>query len=419
MRHVLVPLALVLTLAAPARGDEWVTPQAVTVTAPAGRWQATVTPARDGKSGATVTVGARGGREERFTLRSPWMPVDVVLLDDGTLVTFDQWHTLGHGQVAIAYTPQGKVRWSRTLEELVGKARVTTFVRSVSSIWWRPTPLEVTREPGALLVRLRDEHRLRVRLADGHATVVEVARLPDDPVRLANRAEALRNAGQGAEAVALLQRAVALKPDDVPLQIRLVEALQALGRHEQAVAAGTAAARRIKGRHPDMTNVANLHVAIARSQVELKRFPEAEQRLRAAAAAAPAYDYPSLQLAELLWARGRPADVDPVFRELVKWGAGPGMANADYVLLAVGDFYQRHGQLAKARASYAKAHRPDRVTNIFLYRALAETDEKLGDVRAALGVWRQLVARFTALGAPFKADLERAQANVARLERRR
>jgi tetratricopeptide (TPR) repeat protein len=345
------------------------------------------------------------------------LPVDVVLLDDGTLVSFDQWHTLGYGQVAISYTAGGKVRWSRTLEELVGKERVATFSHSVSSIWWRATPLVSTLERGALLVRMRDEHQLRIRLADGQATIVEVAQLPDDPARLGNRAAGLVNAGKVAEAVVLLQRAVALKPDDLPLQLRLVEALQRLGQHEQAVAAGGAAAKRLGAAPGDRTNLANLLVLLARSQQELKRPADAERSLRAAVAAAPVYDYPALQLAELLRSRGRHAEVDAVFRDLVARATGPGATNADYLLLAVGDFYKRHGQPAKARAYYLKAVRPDRVTNQFLYQALAEVNEALGDARAALDVYRRLVAHFTAMGPAFRRDLERAQANVARLER--
>ena len=420
MRSVCASLVLMglIFAASPARGDEWVTPQAVTVKSPGGRWEATVTPAKDGKSGATATVRPVRGRPASFTLRSPWMPVDVVLLDDGTVVTFDQWHNLGYGQVAISYTARGKVRWSRTLEELVGKERMATFTHSVSSIWWRPMPLVFTPERGALLVRMRDEHQLRIRLADGHATIVEVAQLPDDPARLGNRAQALVTAGRVAEAVALLERAVALKPDDLLLQIKLVEALQLLGRHEQAVGAGLLAVRRLAGRPVEGTNLANLHVAVARSQQELKRFAEAERSLRAAVAVAPAYDYPSLQLAEFLRARARLPEVDAVFNELVARAGGPHATNIDYLLLAVGDFYKRYGQPAKARAYFQKAYRPDRVTNQFLYQALAEVDEALGDAPTALRIYRQLVAHFTALGPAFTADLERARVNVARLEKK-
>jgi tetratricopeptide (TPR) repeat protein len=418
MRCASVVLLVALGLAAaPARGDQWVSPLEAKVKSPHGRWEATVTPAKDGKSGATATVRPARGRPVTFTLRSPWMPVDVVLLDDGTLVTFDQWHNLGLGQVVACYTSRGKVRWSRTLEELVGKERMGNFTRSVSSLWWRPTPLAVTHERGALLVRMRDEHQLRIRLADGHGTVVDVAQLPDDPGRLGNRAETLRNAGRNAEAVALLERAVALKPADPMLQLRLVETLQSLGRHEQAVGAGLAAVRHLAGRPAEGTNLANVHVAVARSQQELKRFGEAERSFRAAVAAAPTYDYPCLQLAEFLRARGRLADVDPVLRDLVARASGPDATNVDYLLLAVGDFYKRYGQPAKARAYYLKAYRPDRVTNQFLYVTLAEVHEKLGDAPAALRVYRQLVAHFAAMGPAFANDLERARANVARLEK--
>ncbi|MBI5478212.1 MAG: tetratricopeptide repeat protein [Deltaproteobacteria bacterium] len=416
---VLLLMAAILIAAQPARGDQWVTPQPVTVKSPSGRWQATVVPAKDGKSGATATVRPPRGQPTSFTLRSPWMPVDVVLLDDGLLVAFDQWHSLGHGQVAIAYAPQGKVRWTRTLEELVGKGRVVTFTHSVSSIWWRPTPLvwSLERGCGALLVRLRDEHQVRIRLADGKATIIAVDKLPDDPARLGNRAGALANAGRLAEAVALLERAVALKPDDLPLQLRLVEALQRLERHDQAVAAGQAVVKRLGGRAADGTNLANLHVLVAASHQASKRPAEAERSLRAAVAAAPGYDHPSLRLADFLRARGRLGEVDAIFHELVARAGGPSATNIDYLLLNVGDFYRRAGQPAKARTNYLKAFRPDRVTNQFLYQALAEVHETLGDPRAALDVYRQLVAHFTALGPAFKHDLERARQNVARLER--
>jgi tetratricopeptide (TPR) repeat protein len=416
-RVALLLAAAILVAAPPAHGDQWVTPQAKTVKSPGGRWQATVEPAKDGKSGATATVRPPLGKPTTFALRSPWMPVDVVLLDDGTLVAFDQWHTLGYGQVAISYTARGQVRWSRTLGELIGKERIATFVHSVSSIWWRAQPLDWSLERGALLVRMRDEHQLKIRLADGHATIVEVTKLPDDPVRLSNRALALTNAGKLAEALVLLERAVALKPDDLHIQLKLVEGLQRLDRHEPAVAAGQAAVQRLAGLGVDGTNLANLHVLVARSQQELKRPADAERSLRAAVATAPVYDYPAQQLAELLRSRGRHAEVDAVFRDLVARATGAGAANPDYLLLAVGDFYKRHGQPAKARAYYLKAVRPDRVTNQFLFQALAEVHEALGDPRAALDIYRRLVAHFTALGPAFKGDLERTQQNVARLQR--
>jgi tetratricopeptide (TPR) repeat protein len=417
---VVLLTAVIAMTPPPARGDQWVTPQPVTVKSPDGRWHAAVEPAKDGKSGARATVRPPRGPAASFTLRSPWMPVDVVLLDDGTLVTFDQWHSLGHGQVAISYTARGQVRWSRTLAELVGTERVATFTHSVSSIWWRGQPLAWSLDRGALLVTMRDENQVRIRLADGQATIVAVAQLPDDPRRLANRAEALANADRHAEAVPLLERAVALAPADLALQLRLVEALQRLGRHDQAIAAGLAALRRVGSRHPQGTNLVNLHVAVARSQQELKRFEEAERRLRAATAAAPpGYEYPALQLAELLRARGRLAEVDRVFDYLVAQAGGPSAPNADYLLLAVGDFYKRCGQAAKARAYYLKAFRTDRVTNQFLYQALAEVHESLGDVRAALDVHRRLVAHFTAMGPAFARDLARAREHVARLEKKR
>jgi hypothetical protein len=129
-----------------AWGDQWFSPSEVTIKSPSGLWEATVTPAvvKIGSineyqnlvgrlphistdelpdpamaSWAKATIRLEDGERYSFSLRSPWTPVDAVILDNGTLITFDQWHHAGFGEVCIAYSPVGNVLWSHTLEDLV------------------------------------------------------------------------------------------------------------------------------------------------------------------------------------------------------------------------------------------------------------------------------------------------------------
>jgi tetratricopeptide (TPR) repeat protein len=427
-----------------AWADSWWDPTTINVKSPSGSWEATVTPAKDFKSKpfselvisdslaaqkmstkdmaswATAMVHSEKGKPYTFALRSPWMPVVVLLLDDGTLVTFDQWHSVGYGEVCIAYSPSGEMRWSRTLEDLVGKD-IGDFPHTFSSINWRSSPFVWSLEPGgaALLIRLYNENQVRIRLTDGEATTIQVSDIPDDPRRLYNRAAALTRLithgkmvaplgtkpilvepnSKQKEAIELLQRAVQLNPEDPELDYsihdRLIQIFQSLEKHEQAIEVGKSALKRLIGRNLRGAFLANLYMHIADIQKEMGLMEEAEQNLKSAVYAAPGdYAPPNMEFARLLHKLGRPNEADAVFRKLISNGP-----DSNYNLLqSVGDFYIEVKQPATALDYYLMGYHPGSVTDPYLYLTIARTYENLREPSKALVVYQQLVEYYKTSG---------------------
>lgn len=406
-------------LAASARADQWVTPTARTVVSPNQRLKAVITPAADGKSGATATIGAQDQSGTTFTLSARWMPVDVVLFDDGSLLALDHWHQLGYGKVATLYERDGKIRWSKTLVELVGQAVVDHAQHSVSSIWWRKTPVEwsLAKDGKSGLITLFDENQLQLVLRDGSAKLVAVTALPDDPARLLNRARALAEGpGQEAAATAVLDRALAKDPDLLEAVSLYVQILQRTNDHARAVALLDRLSPRWKTQ--DGYNVANVYVAWAASLTALSRKAEAERVLRLAVTAAPGYTNPAVALAALLLDQGRRKDADKVLDDFV--GRLLKASSLDsYSLAAVADFYKQRGDHAKALAHYRKGYKKDQVTNQFLYGSLAELHEAMGDDREAIRIHEQLLAYFVKMGPAFDTYARSTRTELARLRAKR
>jgi hypothetical protein len=97
-------------LAGPARADSWISPEDVTLTSPNKRLTMTIKPAVNPPAGASATIGGK-----TFTLKSPWMPVDAMLFDDGTLLTLDDWHSATgrwRGCTSAMARSGGRSRWS-------------------------------------------------------------------------------------------------------------------------------------------------------------------------------------------------------------------------------------------------------------------------------------------------------------------
>jgi hypothetical protein len=79
--------------------------------------------------------GPRG--EKSFTLLNPVAPVDALVLNSGISIVFDNWHNMGYGKIAAAYSPEGEVLWAKELQELLDKDLMSIVSQSVSSRWWR------------------------------------------------------------------------------------------------------------------------------------------------------------------------------------------------------------------------------------------------------------------------------------------
>src|SRR5688572_700682 len=305
-------LVLLVLVASVAHADQWVSPTVQTVKSPNGKVTATITPSKDGKSAATAMIG-----KTKITLNAPWMPVDTVVFDDGTLLTFDDWHSLGHGNVATFYERTGKVRWKKTLVQLLGK-HAEGAQQSVSSIWWRSTPIEwkLATDGKSGTVTLFDEHHVRIELKDGASTIVPVDNLPDVPQRLVNRARALANRdGQEAAAAALLERVIAKEPTNFEALGLYVDLLQRSNDHARVIA--TLERVSPKWATQDGHSVANVSIAWAKSLQALAKTSEAERVLRLAVTSAPTYPNPAIALATLLVDQKRPKEADRVLEDFV------------------------------------------------------------------------------------------------------
>lgn len=87
-------------------------------------------------------------RENRYELYqtiqlvNPVAPIHVAAANDGTVVTLDNWHNVGFGDVLVIYAPDGRLRKKYRLEDLYSAATIETIKRSVSSVWWRCVGVE-------------------------------------------------------------------------------------------------------------------------------------------------------------------------------------------------------------------------------------------------------------------------------------
>jgi len=73
---------------------------------------------------------------KEVTLLNPVAPVEFFVTDSCHLATFDNWHNVGYGKVAVFYGADGVVAHAYTLNDLFAAAEISGFEQSVSSIWW-------------------------------------------------------------------------------------------------------------------------------------------------------------------------------------------------------------------------------------------------------------------------------------------
>jgi len=167
-----------------AQADSWAAAREITVRSGNRLYHARIIPGDSlgdtwGFSGAQRGEYARAllegpGIRDRLTvtLLNPIAPVEAVLLDDGSLMTFDNWHNMGYGKVVVLYDRTGKVVWSHELEDVFSEDLLRSIPHSVSSRWWRKSPLEwalegETSSTMIVVVTLWDGRRLKLRLSDG------------------------------------------------------------------------------------------------------------------------------------------------------------------------------------------------------------------------------------------------------------
>lgn len=147
-----------------ACADSWAPPETETTLSANGQYRFTVEPvgiesqmayfeeeAAAAKAGKTVERPAPLGLLEKrnaagkwepvwaIPLLNPMAPVSVLVSDDGRhVVTFDNWHSMGHGEhVVVIYGPEGKLVRSMALTDIVPADFADALPHSVSSIQWR------------------------------------------------------------------------------------------------------------------------------------------------------------------------------------------------------------------------------------------------------------------------------------------
>jgi Flp pilus assembly protein TadD len=214
-----IPVLLSL-LSAPCAADQWFSAQPIDRQSPDGRWVVHIDlgsslgdavgfhGAKKGEFAKATLTGPEGERRT-FTLLNPISPVDAVLLDDGTLIAFDNWHNMGHGTVLAGYSAQGTVKWSHPLEALLPAEALERVTMSISSRWWRKDPFEwetQETETGARVgfVTLWNEDKLKINLDTGTVEYVKVQDLGDDPARLLRRGQDLLRREQFSQAAEVL-----------------------------------------------------------------------------------------------------------------------------------------------------------------------------------------------------------------------
>ena len=90
--------------------------------------------------------GASYKKVSSANLLNPIAPVDIEVTNRGVLVTIDNWHNLGHGNVLVIYSPSGAVLRKFSLRDLYSKGDVERIQTSTSSVRWRCEGLSTSLE---------------------------------------------------------------------------------------------------------------------------------------------------------------------------------------------------------------------------------------------------------------------------------
>lgn len=161
--RTVVLLGALLVLPVVAFADSWLPAREETYASEDGRWRLTVTPrpiagplayfqdkvdgfdnaggVPDAPDHALGRMERREGRRWVEAWRGPLVndvaPVSALVSASGQAVTFDNWHSMGHGDdVVVIYDAQGKVVRAMGLDDFLPPAYVEALPRSASSIHW-------------------------------------------------------------------------------------------------------------------------------------------------------------------------------------------------------------------------------------------------------------------------------------------
>ena len=100
--------------------------------------------ARSGKNGRAEFYLRQKDRSYRLiadiVLPNPVAPVEALLSNAGSLITFDNWHNIGYGKAVVIYDARARIVRSYELEQLYAREQIDRIPTSTSSRWWRCTP---------------------------------------------------------------------------------------------------------------------------------------------------------------------------------------------------------------------------------------------------------------------------------------
>ena len=111
--------------------------------------------------------------EHTANLLNPVAPVDVFVSNDGRLVTVDNWHNRGYGDVLAVYGADGGLVKSYALEDLFPKAEIDAFPHSVSSRHWHKGPVYLNKDQRTLYMMVTDGHDIVLGVETGRFAYCE------------------------------------------------------------------------------------------------------------------------------------------------------------------------------------------------------------------------------------------------------
>ena len=411
-RRTLAASAVVagLLLATTAAADSWAWPQPFERTSPNERWQASLDHSDDGPV-ARILDRQTGETSTLRLERSEVFPVDAAMLDGGQLLVFDQWHSMGYGDsVVVGYARQAdsgdwSEQWRRSLEELLGDSAARAVPTSVSSRWWRKSPLEwqpLRDHLGPWIsVTLHDEHKLDIHVEVGAARWRQVEDVGDDPARLIGRARNFSDRRDYQEANKLLERVWAGPgaPIDEEFVLPLANALLRAKEPERAIELLETHASRSPptptSNDPIIRHHRALWQALANSYTSANRLADAEKAWRALAADVKDPWRYVQQLANVLFDMG---DEKQALIELSTYyramqTTGHDEWTLDRAAGNVGAMMMRRGYPEKAVHYLADGWNPERILH-FSGIDYAKALEATGQPEKALVIWRALLANY-------------------------
>jgi Flp pilus assembly protein TadD len=262
------------------------------------------------------------------------------------------WNTLGNLLLAAARHADAQAAYAQAIEQLPSHPDAHyNLARALHAAGRLPEAAEslnralaLAPQPTVAMLHLHAQIEGDVGLVDSALATLDkaLAVAPDHTGLLHTKAVLLQRRQRSAQALALLERAQALGLDAADAHYNRGNALQGVGRHDEARAAYRAALQR-QGGHP-----------LALYDLARLRFRQGDAdwdaELRAAVAADPRADLPAGTLAHLLWRAERWADAAEAWAEALRRNPqAPGLHDGQ------GRALVRLGRIDEGLAAHARA----------------------------------------------------------------